>query len=153
MNKDAAKITERFWAKVNKTSGCWLWTGGKSSNGYGHFVVDGFNRSTHRFAWTIENGPIPEGMIVLHLCDTPGCVRISHLKLGTQADNMADRDAKGRQARGARHGKTRLTEAHVAEIRSRVARGEPQCRVAADFGISRPSISNIVAGRRWGFLL
>ena len=70
----------------------------------------------HRMAWELEHGPIPGDLWVLHRCDNPPCVRLDHLFLGTHADNMADKVAKGRQARGDDHYSRRHPE--------RLARGE-----------------------------
>lgn len=84
--------TERFWEKVNKTEGCWLWTGNRGTNGgYGRFRVSTFKQVVaHRFAWEEVNGPIPAGMELDHLvCDTPPCVRVSHMRLATRAVNLA----------------------------------------------------------------
>lgn len=87
--------TERFWAHVKKTDGCWLWTGGTSTYGYGSFNVgDGQYESAHVFAWEAEHGPVPPGLEVCHECDVPHCVR--HLFLGTHLENMRDMAAKGR---------------------------------------------------------
>lgn len=95
----------RFWERVNKdgplpadpTLGpCWDWTGATFSNGYGHVVRGGVNLLTHRVAWEKENGPIPDGLLVLHKCDRPSCLRVSHLFLGTHADNNDDMMSKGR---------------------------------------------------------
>lgn len=89
--------TARFWAKVVKSEGCWLWTGFKKSTGYG--VRSWKNRRgerTHRIAWMLERGEIPPGLHVLHHCDTPACVRPDHLWLGTHAENMKDGHEKGR---------------------------------------------------------
>jgi HNH endonuclease len=80
-------------------TGCLIWTGshkGMHKNGrYGTIAV-----STHRLAWELANGPIPEGMHVLHRCDTPACCNPDHLFLGTQTDNMADKTRKGRARNG-----------------------------------------------------
>ena len=87
----------RFWNYVNKTEGCWLWTGACASRGYGHLVIKKPRYTTaHRLSWEIHNGPIPKGLWVLHHCDTPACVRPDHLFLGTRADNEHDRTMKGR---------------------------------------------------------
>ena len=88
---------ERFWSKVNKTDGCWEWTGARTAPGW-HGVVRTAGRKVvaHRFAWELENGPVPDGLRVLHHCDNPACVRADHLWLGTQRENMIDASAKGR---------------------------------------------------------
>lgn len=93
------KDVTRFWSKVQKSSelnACWLWQAAVFSNGYGHFVVQEKTCLAHRVAWELENGKIPEGMVIMHICDTPGCVRLSHLRLGTYTDNSNDMVQKGR---------------------------------------------------------
>ena len=78
------------------STGCWLWAGKTNSDGYGLLPENGAYKMAHRVAWELENGDIPEGVCVLHRCDTPPCVRVAHLFLGTKADNAHDRDCKGR---------------------------------------------------------
>ena len=87
---------ERFWAKVEKTDWCWIWTGARSQFGYGNLTTNGKQENAHRVSWEIHFGPIPDGMRVLHACDNPPCVRPFHLFLGTQKDNNRDRETKGR---------------------------------------------------------
>lgn len=95
---------ERFWLHVEKTGSCWLWTGNRKPNGYGNFTPKpGITVTTHRFVYEFIYGPIPHGMCVCHHCDIKHCVNPDHLFLGTHQDNMADRNAKGRQAHGDRH--------------------------------------------------
>jgi hypothetical protein len=92
------EVEARFWAKVQKTDSCWLWTGCKS-RGYGRFRSRGnkvTSQRTHRVSWEIAHGPIPDGLKVLHRCDTPACVRPDHLFLGTQKENVWDSIQKGR---------------------------------------------------------
>lgn len=109
-------IAELFWDKVSKE--CWGWKGSiKPRNGYGHFHHKGKDYNAHRLAWELTFGPIPEGMCVLHKCDTPACVNPSHLKLGTHAENMAEMASRGRSVRGERNDKARLTESQVRELR------------------------------------
>lgn len=80
----------RFWRKVAKGPGCWMWTAAKTDRGYGAFraVLDGMEiRYAHRFSYTIANGPIPEGMQVDHMCSVRACVNPSHLRLATSKQN------------------------------------------------------------------
>lgn len=72
-------------------TGCLLWGGPKKQGRYGYLT-----HGAHRLMWELANGPIPEGMQVLHKCDTPACCEPDHLFLGTQSENMADRFRKGR---------------------------------------------------------
>lgn len=95
---------ERFMDRVLMCpmSGCWWWTGQIINTGYGSFVQGGRNHRhlAHRWIWAHINGPIPDGLCVLHQCDNGkhGCVAPHHLFLGTQADNIHDMIRKGRQA-------------------------------------------------------
>ncbi len=147
-----------FWAKVQKTETCWLWTAGQfGHSGYGSFSIkmDGRTHSvrTHRHSWEMANGPIPEGMHVLHRCDTPLCVRPDHLFLGSAMDNARDKVAKGRlrrgDAKGEANGHAKLTESDVRAIRARVAAGESQAAMAREFRVTAQSICDIVKLRRW----
>lgn len=81
----------RFWVKVTKTDDCWLWTGAKHELGYGRFRLDAKAKLTvpsHRYAYTLLVGPIPEGMVLDHLCRNPSCVNPSHLEPVTQGENV-----------------------------------------------------------------
>ena len=103
--EDIAIISPRFWAKVDKNGPvppvcpelgpCWIWTGGVCGNGYGNLHYKGTGHRAHRIAWLIETGrwPTPHG---LHHCDTPLCVRFSHLFEGTNGDNIRDAVKKGK---------------------------------------------------------
>jgi len=94
---------ERFWAKVNKTDGCWVWTGRKDGGGYGKLKIQNKECGAHRCSWEIHHGSIPDNLYVLHTCDNPLCVNIGHLFLGTHTDNMRDCIAKGRAKVGDNH--------------------------------------------------
>jgi HNH endonuclease len=88
-----------FWPKVKKTRGCWLWTAATKGRGYGHFWDGEKNVSAHRFSWILHHGEIPAGMMVCHTCDTPACVRPSHLFLASNRENVLDSVRKGRWKR------------------------------------------------------
>ncbi len=95
MNKTSE---ERFWDKVDKSGDCWLWTGGRVAR-YGSFSYGHSNSKrhrAHRYSWFLRYGSVPSGKHVLHSCDTPLCVRPSHLFVGTQADNNRDMRHKDR---------------------------------------------------------
>jgi hypothetical protein len=94
-----------FWDKVKIRSGigCWEWQAYCNKDGYGQVGYQGTVTGAHRVSWILENGPIPDGLCVLHKCDNPSCVRPDHLFLGTRVDNSDDKVAKGRQAKGITH--------------------------------------------------
>lgn len=101
-----AKQIRSFWDKVNKMGAdeCWEWTGSRTPLGYGRIHS---NQYAHRVSWELHNGSIPKGLYVLHECDNPPCVNLNHLWLGTQKQNIQDRDKKGRGFFGSEEWKTR----------------------------------------------
>lgn len=109
----------------------------------------------HRVAWMLANKQdIPDGMVVMHTCDNSLCVRPYHLKLGTQADNIWDRDIKGRQRtgdkRGEKHHLNKLTDADVIELRELYSRGTyKQTDLAKRFGIGQDQVSRIINRKAW----
>ena len=126
----------------------------KKGEGYG-LIHEGqrpkrYKVLAHRRSWELSVGPIPKGKCVLHKCDNPGCVRPGHLFLGTQADNMHDMKAKGRQARGAKLPQTKLSDEAVNAIRALYNAGEPQAVLAKEYGVSQSAISMVVNRKRHG---
>lgn len=90
-------IQQRLFGRATQAGDCLEFPGGGASrSGHRRIWFEGRMRLAHRVAWMITNGPIPDGLCVLHRCDNPPCVNPAHLFLGTVQDNNADRDAKGR---------------------------------------------------------
>lgn len=132
------------------TTGCWLWTGRRFANGYGYAYFLGKSVLVHRLSWLLCRGAVPDGLCVLHRCDVKACVNPSHLFLGTHADNVADKVAKRRQAKRTGHGRARLSEEDVAEIRRAHAQDAVSAtELARRFGVGRTTIGHIIAGRTW----
>ena len=100
---------ERFMQKVDTSGECWMWTAATNSQGYGRYRLDGKIRRAHVVSYVFANGDIPEGMLVLHSCDNPGCVRPEHLRCGSQSDNALDAVARGRHRYS---GKTECVNGH-----------------------------------------
>jgi len=97
--KKAAPLQVRFWSFVNKTDGCWIWTGSTNKKGYGQMSQGKRGLRplhVHRVSWEIHNGQIPDDQCVLHRCDNPACVRPDHLFLGTEKENTRDMMSKER---------------------------------------------------------
>lgn len=140
----------RFWSKVSVTQrpeSCWEWQGARHGKGYGHIRISGKVEKAHRIAYEIAVGPIPDGMHVCHACDNPPCCNPKHLWLGTNEDNLLDRQSKRRHAHGVRHSRARLTEDEVREIVA--IDGISHSRIAEMFGISKTTVSHIKCGRSW----
>lgn len=147
-------LSVRFWEKVRKTESCWLWMAHKNWQGYGSIRVGDRRVTAPRVSWELANGPIPEGMCVLHRCDNPVCVNPEHLFLGTQKDNMYDRTVKGRDYRGQhdgeRNGNHKLAWDDVEAIRA-LYRVDiyTGAELAQAFQVATPTIDRIVYGRSW----
>jgi hypothetical protein len=147
---------EWLWAQVDRSGGsnaCWLWVHTKSPAGYGHISLRGKLWLTHRLAWELTNGPIPDGMFVCHNCpdgDNPSCINPAHLFLGTAQDNMRDMVAKKRCVYGERHHATKLTQAQVDHLRETYAAGGITYKaLAKEYGVDKTTVSNIVRYKTW----
>lgn len=128
---------ERFLSYVNKNGrgGCWEWTGGCSKVGYGNFRWGGGERiqyNSHRAAWMIFVGPIPEGVWVLHTCDNRKCVNPDHLYLGDRYDNYKDMVDRKRS----RNGNRPLDDEWIGEINRLWADGMAKNAIARHFNAS-----------------
>ena len=123
----------RFWEKVDRQGphACWEWLAYRNAGGYGQLTVHGRSCHAHRVAWELTHGPILRGahnhdICVLHTCDNPGCVNPAHLFLGSQAVNVEDMNAKGRNGHAA---KTHCPRGHeYTPENTRVENGSRLCR-------------------------
>lgn len=143
-----------FWAAVDQSGGtdtCWVWTRGRHTFGHGHFYCAGKNLKAHRVAWQLTNGPIPDGLFVLHHCDNPPCCNPAHLFLGTQLDNMRDRNRKGRAniKRGLAHPGAKLSAFDVEAIFILADQGWRFADIARVIAVSIGTICAVVGGKRY----
>jgi HNH endonuclease len=172
---------ERFWSHVDRSagaSGCWLWTACINVRGYGLASVGTGLLSAHRVSWSLANPMAPLPPVVMHLCDNPRCVNPAHLKAGTLDANNKDCAAKGRTAKGERHGlnlhphrraygarnantthperkpkgekhgKCRYPDSVVREIRARRGSGERCSEIARSMGVSYSYVIQIATNPR-----
>ena len=162
---DTETIKARFAGKFRVVdSGCWIWSASRDKSGYGDFYIRSKRFSAHRASYALYVGDIPHGMCVCHRCDVRECVNPSHLFLGTNIDNIADRDRKGRQARGLRsgkhthpesiargerHGMVRLTADDVVSMRKDRVDGMKMAELAAKYGVSDSQAQRIVSRLNW----
>lgn len=164
------KFETRFWKYVDKhgpvpshqphLGRCWLWTGALDKIQRGHLRfgrADEGQIGTNRASWLIHFGDIPAGKSVLHHCDNPQCVRPSHLYLGTQQDNMRDKQVRGRHhllghgelVAGEKNANADLTWAAVRAIREAHAQGVSGSELARRHNVTPGNIYHIVHNRSW----
>lgn len=142
-------LREKFFQKIRPVaSGCIEWTAARNAGGYGVMGVgDRRTRLAHHISWFIKYGVWPERL--MHTCDNPGCVRLSHLKEGTQAENMADMIAKGRQLKGEQVASAKLTDQQVEYIRDLATTTNITLKDLADqHGVNICTISQIIQGKQ-----
>lgn len=133
---------------------CWPWLGTRNKHGYGELQRNGQRFLAHRVAYAVTHGATPAGLVVRHDCDTPCCVNPSHLKLGTQADNMIDMQARGRSICGEKHPLAKLTATAVWAIRATYASGGiSMLKLAARHGVGLRTIHAVIHNQRWKALV
>ena len=156
------QIIERFFDKVDKDSmkisyvntKCWTWNAPLDKDGYGRIRPGGIRKfwRAHRASWFLHNGPIPEGLHVLHKCDNPPCVNPNHLFLGTISDNAIDMIKKGRanHHKGESHYKSKITIEQANQIREMYKKGNIfQKDIAKIFNITQTRISEIIRNKAY----
>lgn len=143
----------RFYDKTSRAAnGCLLWTAGKTKHGYGKFVLGGKTMGAHRAAWILEHGELlSPDQFLLHsdLCESRLCVEVTHLRVGTHEENMADRKASGRYntSRGANNPSARFTDDDIARMRVMISRGMDYREIAEAFECTRPYVYLIATGK------
>lgn len=143
-------------AEHDLNTGCALWTGAISSNGYGWLQRGGKHITAHRVAYCEANNVTPDELgpakVVRHKCDTRLCVNPAHLEIGSSVDNTRDRHERGRDAKGELNGLAKLTAAQVIEIRRRYkghSRTDGSRAMAREYGVSQSLIDQLVARTIW----
>lgn len=171
-------VAPRFWGRVERhgPDDCWPWMGCRDRWGYGSVGIRRRLYVSSRVAWALGHGSDPGDLLVCHTCDNPACCNPAHLWLGTNADNSADRAAKGRTGkwrstqgrirgdgyrpnkhghgraygpRGETHPSAKLTAQQVLTIRNDPRGGR---KLAAEYGVSRSTIHYARTGKNWRHL-
>jgi len=151
-------IGSRFWEYMDSSGGpdsCWEWSSYKNPQGYGKVKHKGKSYFSHRYAWILTNGEIPEGMLVCHRCDNPPCCNPKHLFIGTYLDNSRDKFSKGRQRYicGVENNQAKLNPEIVQKIRHLYSTGDyTQIGLGRHLGIPRTTVRNVLIGRTWKHL-
>jgi hypothetical protein len=145
--------TERFFEKVNKTDGCWLWVAAKCQLGYGLFNY-GDGTKAHRWSYKFHYGNLPDNQMVLHKCDVRNCVNPHHLYLGTQKENMRDCRDRGRNyvpdVKGEKNPMAVLNYETVALMRKiRENFKTPYKKIGSMFGVSAMTAYRAIVGKAW----
>lgn len=141
----AKSLEDRFYEKLMPIpeSGCLIYLGYADKFGYGKIsVTSSTNERTHRVAWMLKHGKIPEGMCVLHKCDVPSCCNVEHLFLGTRTDNAIDKAKKGRA----------LKKLKIDDVKKIKQSTESQIDICNFFGISQSMVSMIKNGKEGRFV-
>jgi hypothetical protein len=143
------KTFNRFMKLVNRNeeTGCWLWAGCKSKNGYGVMSFKGKQVRSNRFSYAFFNGPIPSAFCVCHKCDNPSCVNPDHLFIGTNKDNQIDCSMKDRGGL-----RSKLTVNDVIEIKKLLKTNIMQSTIALLFNVQDAAISKIKHNKRWSYV-
>ena len=149
---------ERFWSHIERRGPreCWIWFGSTVNHGHGRFRLGNRLLLAHRYSYELAHGPISDGVVICHSCDTPACCNPAHLAAGSQRRNMGECAERGRTARGERHPKARLTREDVDAIRA--IYGKPQkyypgnvsiSSLATKYGVAETTIHSIVHYKTW----
>lgn len=144
-------ISERIWSKVKIGSEnvCWPWAGSIRGR-YGRISYKDASLNVTRVIYFLSHGEIPNDKVVRHTCDNPICCNPTHLLIGTHADNVADRQSRGRTnaPKGSKNGQSKLTEHDVLKIRI-LCKTKSQRSVARIYKVNQSIISDIILKKSW----
>lgn len=147
---DLTELQAYIISKIKKDyKGCWIWQGCTHTFGYGRASVCGKSFDAHRLAWIAFNGDIPEKLVVCHgdMCK-PSCCNPEHLKLGTQKENIEDRE-RMRISKGLRHDRAKLCDKDILDILKFRKGGNSVAKIAKMFNVSNSTIDRIIYGKGW----
>jgi hypothetical protein len=159
MNADSAKkrtspkkyhSVDDVLRNTDLVNGCMEWVGCKNKDGYPACGKGGIFKSCalHREVFRLVHGHVPE--VVMHTCDNRRCLNPAHLLPGTPAHNLQDKLNKGRQAKGARNGNSKLQQTQVDAIRVLHAAGSTYKEIMKQFAIAYVTVWRITAYKNWG---
>lgn len=150
----ALKALERYEPDPN--SGCWLWLGKLNGHGYGVLNYQQKTHRAHRFMYERHVGPIPDGLNILHSCDTPSCVNPSHLSPGTQSENMAQMYARRRKTvvrvSGEKSPHAKMSAETAEKIRQMVKAGVKTRHIMRELPVTRGQVNGIKTGKCWAIV-
>lgn len=151
---DLPSFGEKFWNRVDRSGGrnaCWPWLRYRAKSGHGRLYRYPKLELSHRIAWELTYGKIPDGLDVCHRCDNGWCCNPKHLFVGTHSDNMADKERKnrGNHVRGESVYNARLFEKNIATIRKLKHSGKTNEEIATIFNVTASTISKVCNGRTW----
>lgn len=157
MHPDTARQSLLNRIEYDTNGGCWLWRGKVARNGYGRTATDprsgGGSTGAHRRSYELFVEPIPDGKMVCHKCDVRVCINPNHLFLGTQKENLADMDRKGRRVNapsfGPKNKMSKLTEEAVLLIRDLYDKGGGLSEIGRRFLVTPQNIRSIVLRKTW----
>lgn len=148
----SARRRELFWrwVDIGGPDECWPWLLHLDDKGYGHATVEGWRTTAHRIAYALDTGHLPDGLVVMHSCDFRPCCNPAHLDAATQAANLDDMRRKGRagdhRVFGEQHGRCKVTDAQVFELKILRESGWTQQQLATLFGVGQSQIGRILRG-------
>ena len=146
------KYIDLFMKKVVVGPNCWRYLGAHCRDGYGQFGISKIGQfKAHRFMLMIQGQSIPQGMVVMHTCDNPGCVNPNHLRIGTIQENNLDKLQKNRQAKlkGMSNAYSKFTDNDIYKIRQ-----DPRhySEIAKDFSVNPETIRLIKKRKTWSHI-